>query len=81
MKTWVVIMINHSEPEHKVYLAGSYTSKDSAKARITQLSEPGLNELYMVDMQTDSTNQPPILVGMASEGFTSFCKKDSPNSM
>ncbi|MBI5450664.1 MAG: hypothetical protein HY940_04835 [Gammaproteobacteria bacterium] len=81
MKTWVVVMINHSEPEHKVYLAGSYTSKDAAKARITELSEPGVNELYMVDMLTDNAQQPPILVGMASDGFTSMCKKNTPNSM
>jgi hypothetical protein len=81
MRTWVVIMINRSEPEHKVYLVGSYTSKDSAKARITQLSEPGVNELHTVETLTDSAHQPPILLGISSEGFTSMCKKDSPNSL
>ena len=78
MKTWVVVMINNSEPEQKVYLVGIHSSKDAAKQHASELASLAVNTLQVVEMNLDG-RQPPILVGMAPPEDLKDCKKNTPN--
>jgi len=78
MKTWVVIMINNSEPEQKVYLVGIHSSKAAAQQHASDLAAEDINTLQVVEMNLDG-RQPPVLVGMAPSEDLKDCKKNTPN--
>jgi hypothetical protein len=78
MKTWVVIMVNNSEPEHKVYLVGIHSNKDAANRHANDLANDRVNNLQVVEMNMDD-RQPPVLVGMAPPEDLKDCKKNTPN--
>lgn len=78
MKSWVVVMINRGEPEHKVYLVGAHSSKEAAKAHIASLQHSPDISLHLVDMDVDA-RQPPVLVGVERQVDINECKKNTPN--
>jgi len=78
MKTWIVIMINNSEPEQKVYLVGIHSDKGAAEQHANELAAQDINTLQVVEMNLDG-RQPPVLVGMAPPEDLKDCKKNTPN--
>jgi len=78
MKTWIVIMINNSEPEQKVYLVGIHSNKDAANQHASELSVQSISTLQVVEMNMDG-RQPPVLVGMAPPEDLKECNKNTPN--
>ncbi len=77
MKIWIVMMINRSDPEHKVYMLGAHSCAEAAGRQRDALEVSPDHTTYVVEMELDGP-QPPILVGVARDGFGE-CKKNTPN--
>ena len=80
MNIWLLVMINNSEPESKVYIIGAHQTEQAAVAHKESIEHGGgdvLCEIYPV--QVDGP-QPPILVGVAPANIMSDCKKNMPNT-
>ena len=79
MKIWLLVMINNSEPESKVYIVGAQLGQLVATLIANRLLEGGgsiLCDIYTVNLDGP---QPPILVGVAPGNIMSDCKKNLPN--
>ncbi len=78
MKVWIVMMINCTEPERKVYMLGAHSTAEAAGRQRDELDVLPGHATYVVEMEVDG-KQPPILVGVARNGFDGECKKNTPN--
>ncbi|HHH36681.1 MAG TPA: hypothetical protein ENK48_07620 [Gammaproteobacteria bacterium] len=78
MKIWIVMMINCTEPERKVYILGAHSTAEAAGRQRDALDVSGEHATYVVEMEVDG-KQPPILVGVARNALGSECKKNTPN--
>ena len=79
MNIWLLVMINNSEPESKVYIVGAHQTEAAAVEHRKSLVESGgsvLCDIYSVNLDGP---QPPILVGVAPGNIMSECKKNLPN--
>jgi len=77
MKIWLVVMINRTEPEQKVYLLGAHSSADAAGGQRDALDAAVRSSAAIVEMEVDG-KQPPVLVGVAPSTLGD-CKKNTPN--
>ena len=80
MKTWIVMMTNHSEPEQKVYLLGAHTSREGAEQRVSLFDNQAAGDIQIIEMNIDAP-QPPVLVGQSTDFHYNECKKNPANSM
>ncbi len=78
MKVWIVMMINRTEPERKVYMLGAHSTAEAAGRQRDELDVSPGHTTYVVEMELDG-KQPPILVGIARDDFGGECKKNTPN--
>ncbi len=77
MKIWIVMMINRTEPERKVYMLGAHSTAEAAGRQRDEMEISPEHATYVVEMELDG-RQPPVLVGVARNEFGE-CKKNTPN--
>lgn len=79
MTVWLLVMINNSEPESKVYIIAAHESKEVAENHKQQLTEGNAAVVCQVLSVNVDGPQSPILIGVAPANIMSECKKNTPN--
>lgn len=81
MKIWLLVMINNTEPESKVYIIAAHESEEVAENHKRQLVESNAGVACQVVAVNVDGPQSPILIGVAPVNIMSECKKNTPNDI